>query len=284
MKITPKLRYRYLLAAMVALSGVCSQSASAASVAPPADLADWVCTGSCGSLAQDGDVTLSPLGNAKYGYVSTGYSEAFGVSPLSLSDNKVGAETNGSRIVSGAFSANADDSLNIQFNFVSTDGNGYDDYAWARVVNAGDNSLVAWIFTARATNSGSNKIIPGDVVGSAEFNPRDTLTNYADYEFNSKTADWSALGSSNNICWQTDAKGCGYTGWLESSFKFAQTGSYKLEIGVTNWGDTAYDTGLAFDFQNLNDSRIAAPVPEPGSASLFLAGLCLLGVAAYRRS
>ena len=282
MKIMPT--FRCLLAATTIMSGLGSHAASAAVVAPPADLADWVCTGNCGSLVQDGDVTLSPLGNAKYGYVTTAYSEALGVSPLSLSDNKVGAETNGSRIVSGAFSAGADDSLNIHFNFVSTDGKGYDDYAWARILNAGDNSLVAWIFTARATNSGSNKIIPGDVVGSAEFNPRDTLTNYADYEFTSKTADWSALGSSNNICWQTDAKGCGYTGWLESSFKFAQAGSYKLEIGVTNWGDTAYDTGLAFDFQNLSDSRIAAPVPEPGSVSLFLAGLCVLGFAAHRRA
>ncbi|HEY9191910.1 MAG TPA: NF038132 family protein [Methyloversatilis sp.] len=281
MKITPPLHH--LLAAMATLSGLCSQAVSAATVAPPSDLADWVCTGSCGSLAQDGDVTLSPLGNAKYGYVTTGYSEAFGVSPLSLSDNKVGAETNGSRIVSGTFSANADDSLNIQFNFVSTDGKGYDDYAWARVLNASDNSLVAWIFTARATNSGSNKIIPGDVVSTTEFNPRDTLVNYDAYEFTSKTANWSALGSYNNICWQTDAKGCGFTGWLESSIQFAQAGSYKLEIGVTNWGDTAYDTGLAFDFQNLSDSRIAAPVPEPASASLFLAGLCLLGFAARRR-
>lgn len=282
MKITPTLRY--LLAAMAALSGLCSQAASAATVAPPSDLAGWACTGNCGSLAQDGDVTLSPLGNAKYGYVSTGYSEAFGVSPLSLGDNKVGTETNGSRIVSGAFSANANDSLNIQFNFVSTDGNGYDDYAWARVLNASDDSLVAWVFTARATNSGSNKIIPGDVVSRTEFNPRDTLTNYATYAFNSKTADWSALGSYNNSCWETDAKGCGFTGWLESSHKFAQAGSYKLEIGVTNWGDTAYDTALAFDFQNLSDSRVAAPVPEPGSVSLFLAGLCLLGFAAHRRS
>ena len=43
----------------------------------------------------------------------------------------------------------------MQFNFLSTDGKGYDDYAWARLVNADQGNLtVAWLFTARSTNSG----------------------------------------------------------------------------------------------------------------------------------
>ncbi len=267
------------IAALLALSW---QTASAAAVTPPADLVDWICTGHCGSLAPEGDVTSSPLGSPKHGYVSTSNSAAIGVSPISAGGNKVGEETNGSRIVSGPFNANASDTLTVQFNYVSTDGNGYDDYAWARVLDADDDSLVAWIFSARSTNSGSRQIVPGDILDNDEFDPDEIVVNNDAYEFTSKTANWSPLGDSNNICWQEDAKGCGFTGWLESRFTFSRSGSFKVEVGVTNWGDTAYDSALAFDFQNITDSGISAPIPEPAPVSLFVAGLFLLGLTVRR--
>jgi hypothetical protein len=272
-----------LFTALALLAGLAAPTAHAATVTPPADLIEWVCTGHCGSLGPDGDITSSPLGNPRYGYVSTAGSAAFGVSPLSLGDNKVGIETNGSRMVSGSFSATTGDTLALRFNYISTDGNGYDDYAWARVIDASD-ALVAWVFSARSTNSGSKQIVPGDLLKKDEFDPDEMVANYDDFEFNSKTADWSPLGASNNSCWETDAKGCGNTGWLESRFTFSQSGQYRLEVGVTNWGDTAYDSGLAFDYLTLADTTVYAPVPEPGRLSLMLAGLGLLVLAARRRA
>jgi PEP-CTERM motif len=59
-------------------------------------------------------------------------------------------------------------------------------------------------------------------------------------------------------------------------------GNYFLEFGVVNWGDTALDSGLAFDGIAIDGEPIDPnPVPEP--ATLALAGLALAGLAATRR-
>jgi hypothetical protein len=273
--------------AALALSGLFSQAALAAPVALPGDLASWTCTGICAGSTADGDITLSPLNNARYGYVTTSGSDSLGVSPLSLVANSRGdgTETNGSRIVSTIFAANTSDALNVYFNYISTDGKGFDDYAWGRVLNANDNSLVAWLFTARSSNSATGNIVPGDVVTKKEFDPRNTITNYDSFNFTSKTTanpvDWSPLGFSNGSCWKDNAAGCGFTGWLQSSYSFASSGNFKLEFGVTNWGDGAYDSGLAFDFQNLAAASISS-VPEPSSYAMTLLGLGFIGFATRR--
>lgn len=244
----------------------------------PSQLADWQCLGHCGSSASDGDISLSPLGNSRYAFVSTADSAAFGVSPLQLDPGGKGngVENNGSRLRSSTFLASAGDVLDMRFNYVSTDGKGFDDYAWARVVNAADNSLVAWLFTARSSNSSTGKIVPGDVLRKSEFDPDQIIVDYDQFEFHSKDAsdqvDWSPLGASNQSCWRDNAPGCGYTDWLHSRYSFASGGSFRVEVGVVNWGDSAYDSGLAFDFTGLSD----APVPEPSSIGLLLLGLGLL--------
>jgi hypothetical protein len=247
-------------------------SAQAAGVAPPGDLATWACVGQCGSSAADGDITLSPFGSAAYGYVATAGSTVYGASPLVLGGNSRGIETNGSVITSSPFSAAAGDQIDVQFNYVSTDGKGFDDYAWARLVNASDTSLVAWLFTARSSNSATGNIVPGDVLRKEDFDPRDVIVNYDSFSFTSKTTDdpinWAPLGASNGSCWRDNAAGCGFTGWLQSRHTFALGGSYRLEVGLVNWGDEAYDSGLAFDVVGLT----AAAVPEPAGWQLLLAG------------
>jgi hypothetical protein len=269
------------------LAGAAAAAAGPATL--PGDLASWQCLGSCGSSVSNGDISLSPLGSARYAFVTTSGSMAMGASPLQLDQGGKGngTENNGSRFSSRSFSAAAGEVLEMRFNFVSTDGKGFDDYAWARVVNASDDSLVAWLFTARSSNSSTGKIVPGDVVRKAEFDPDTMIVGFKDFAFNSKDAidpvDWSPLGDSNRTCWEDNAKGCGFTGWLQSRLSFAQEGSFRVEVGVVNWGDTAYDSGLAFDFVGLNAGS-TSPVPEPSGAVLLLLGLLALGAAhPYRR-
>lgn len=86
----------------------------------------WTPTGTAGLIAGDGTIPNSPTGNTQFGYVST-WSEASNVSPLVLKPEGKGSEvaTNGSKVVSSSFSALANDSLTLYFNFLSTDGRGY---------------------------------------------------------------------------------------------------------------------------------------------------------------
>lgn len=272
-----------LLAALAA-----SPALAVTSTTPVADLGQWTCVGNCGASVADGDITLSPVNSPKYGYVTTAGSGALGVFPLALNTNSTasGTQTNGSRYTSNSFSAVSGQSLNVQFNFVSTDGKGYDDIAWARIVNAGNNSTAAWLFAAQSTNSGSGNIIPGNFLPSGSFDPDAQITAFKDFEFNTRNTknappaiNWSLLGGSNGTCWREDAKGCGFTGWLESKYEFTANGSYRLEIGVANWGDQAFDSGMAFDFQGLT-----APVPEPETYTMLLAGLGIIAGIARRRS
>ena len=259
---------RLCLACIVATFGAAALPAAAGPVALPT--VGSTCSGVCGSSAADGDIGLSPLGQARYGYVATAGSTALGVSPLTLDDNSRGGQTNGSTWTSGLFNATAGDQIDVWFNYASTDGKGFDDYAWARLLDAGSGGLVAWLFTARSSNSSTGNIVPGDVVTKKEFDPRDSILNYDSYEFTSKTVDdpidWQPLGDSNGTCWRDNASGCGFTGWLQSRHVFASAGSFRLEVGVINWGDEAYDSGLAFDVAGL---AMAQTVPEPGTLPLW---------------
>src|SRR5438270_1077583 len=82
------------------------------------------CTGNCGTDSANGVVTAPP-GGGNYQYVSTS-GGAGGAGQIS----SVGG-TNGSEYVTSVFSANSGDALNFNFNYVTSDGAGYADYAFA---------------------------------------------------------------------------------------------------------------------------------------------------------
>lgn len=264
--------------------------------------ATWTCTGNCGTSADVVGTSVVTLLPSAYGWVST-FNGVDAVSPFSPpgspSGGGSGGNTNGSLLRSVAFSANAGEVLQFQFNYVTSDGGTYADYAWARLLNADSLTEAAVIFTARTNTDTTADVIPGFGLP----NPNTVLTPAhvpiidTGYNWDSNVGPiagplWSPLGTSyNGTCWYL---GCGYTGWVGARHNMAASGNYVLEFGVTNWDDTAWDSGMAFnsvrigtgnpdDVEIDDNSRHVSPVPEPETYAMLLAGLGLFGFTARRR-
>jgi hypothetical protein len=288
---------------VAASSGAFAQSSNQFSNGIPTS---WECTGTCGTSADvTGNSVVSASGGA-YGWIST-VNGIDSISPFtppaSSSGGGFGGNTNGTVLQSNVFSASAGETLKYNFNYVTSDGATYSDYAWTRVLNASDKSQAALIFTARTNIDLNANVVPG--FGLA--NPDTTLSrnaliisSYNNTDFSPGVAgpEWSPLGvgGSSNTCYST---GCGYTGWVGTSFTFNSSGKYILEFGVTNWDDTAFDSALAFnsvkirnkegvEFEIDDDLRkfgsLAAAVPEPETYAMLLAGLGMMGAIARRRT
>ncbi len=261
-----------ILAATAALA-LCL-GASAASAA--------TCVGTCGVITgADGDVAGAPGGGA-YTWISTNAG--------TTGAGQIGAVggTNGSSLTTGVFSATAGQSLSYNFNFVTSDGQDpsnratgfvYQDYAYAELINL-DTSAVTTIFTARTEPSGT--IVPGvdmpgiapGVILSPSSAPITLGTDIAGGPI------WSPLGADSGQCY---GPGCGLTGWIGSSYTVPTSGNYQLVFGVSNWADTAYQTGLAISGLNIGGVAIDDDVPEPASWAIMLAGFGLIGAAMRRR-
>ena len=251
-----------LAAAILGCSGVFSPGAVAGPIP-----AGYICTGgSCGTLGADGVVTLSPYGSSEYIYISTvgGDSGVGGISGV--------GGTNGTLLTSPVFSANAGDLLNFYFNYVTSDGSGFADYAWAAVQKQATIDFT-YLVTARTKPSGS--IIPGQGLPGVDG----TLTPTS-VPIISGGPEWSPLGGYSGNCY---GAGCGYTGWVLSEYNIPTAGDYILAFGTTNWSDGAYDSGLAIDGATIAGKPITPPTGVPEPATLVLLGLGLMGVAGLRR-
>lgn len=239
-------------------------ASGAAQAAPVFDIgipASWSCQGSCGASGADGVVTLAPNGGNNYAWVST----SGGVAGVGLAGvGGSGSPQNGSVLRSGLFNASVDDVLRFSFNYITSDGAGFADYAWARLLDSSTNQ-VALLFTARTTPNGS--VVPG-------FNmpvPSVTLDPLT-VPIISGAPVWSPLGASSGTCFNS---GCGYTGWVNTSFSIAYTGSYFLEFGVVNWSDNDFQSGLAIDAVTINGTPVGA-VSAPFTLLLLSSGLLML--------
>jgi len=256
--------HRRLVAAVLA-------ALSFASLAAP-DASAVTVVGSAGTLGPNGVVTAPPAGGPTYGWVSTwGGVLGAGLPYIVPGINGGIGNTNGSTLRSDPFAAAAGDGLQFYFNYVTTDGAGFADYGWARLLDTSFNE-VALLFTARTKPTGS--IVPGFGMPL----PAATLTP-ASVPIIGGAPLWAPLGGSTGTCFNA---GCGYTGWIQADYSVLAAGTYIVEFGVTNWSDMHFDSGLAFSAVTIAGAPIDTNVvPVPAAAWLFGPALGLL--AALRR-
>ncbi len=281
----------------------------------------WSPTGSAGLITgdyqssaegTDSEIGESPSGSARVGFVTTfdGISPdpENGVpspSPLVLfpDPDSLFEQTNGSKTTSTSFAGQAGDVLTLYFNYVSTDGLLYRDYAWARLVESGTDATAAWLFIAQSGNApdgdGTSDYVH-DKVLKLQIDPiladqdQDAVLNGGRPIVGMPAGSinvWAPLQEPDGQCWAKDPQtsSCGATGWVESVYELEAGGTYHLEFGVMNWGDENYQSALAFDFDGLAPGQFLPPitvydVPEPRSAAaLFAAVVGLTGLAQRRK-
>lgn len=210
----------------------------------------WTCEGVCGALGADGVVTLAPGAGTQYGYVVSAQTSPTGLALPGVGGT--GSPTTGSRLRSAAFSGTSGEELRFYFNYVTADGAGYADYGWARLLDASLNE-VALLFTARTTTGGST--VPGFSMPAIAATITPPTVNIV-----AGGPSWSPLGSDSGYCYST---GCGYTGWVVSSYNLPASGTYVLEFGVVNWNDTSVQSGMAIDGITIGGQPVESGEPIP---------------------
>lgn len=222
------------------------------------------CIGVCGTQSPNGVVTAPPVGGPNYEFVTTNGGIA-GVGQIAGAGG-----TNGSQLTTDNFTAAVGDPLNLYFNYVTSDGAGFSDYAFAELLTS-DNNSVGFLFTARTSASGNTS--PGFGLPSNIS----TLTPGTSPIQTGTT--WAALGSDSGGCW---AVGCGNTGWIQSTYNFGTAGLYKIRFGTTNVSDTGFNSGLAFSGLSVAGAPVGA-VPEPSTWMFMLLGFGLVGASLRRK-
>jgi hypothetical protein len=197
----------------------------------------WTGSGNFGTATANGVVTTPPVGGSSYLYISTNGGVS-GVGSLSGVGGN-GSPTNGSTILSPLFGGTMGTTLQFGFNYVTSDGSGFADYSYARLLDE-SGAQTSILFTARTVANGGDTV-PGFGMPAltATLSPTNTPIQSG--------TTWSPLGSSSGDCWDS---GCGYTGWIQSTYVLPATGNYRLEYGVTNWdddgsSDMSFNSGMA---------------------------------------
>jgi PEP-CTERM motif-containing protein len=227
------------------------------------------CIGNCGMDTANGDVT-NPPGFTSYQFVTTNGGTTGGGNLPSVFGSPGVNSTDGSTFTTVPFTTTAGELINFEFNYVTSDGSGFPDYAWAGLLSTdgGQNYL---IFSAQTQPSPTNTV-PGSTLPPLASGASLIMAGSG----SSGGPVWAELGSSSGTCF---AAGCGLTGWIESLFSGEAADTYTLQFGVSNANDTIFDSGLAF--AGVEVGGVPLPTPEPTSMALI--GTALFGFGVIRR-
>lgn len=222
----------------------------------------------CGTSAASGSVTLAPSGGSQFGYITTAGGNFR--NPLN-----VAGTTNGTTLTSNAFTASSGQSLSFFFNFITTDGAGFTDYAFVRLLSTTGGAPIV-LFTARTTVEGNTVPgfgLPGLAPGVTLSPPTTPIIAGAP----------TFLGLSG--CYDV---GCGFTDWINAAYVIPDEGSYQLEFNIFNIDDEEFDSALAFDYALGAGGTPITPdtgvVPEPSTYALMGTGLIALALLRRRRN
>lgn len=247
--------------------------------------ADAGCVGSCGTDTANGDVTLPP-GFSSYQYVTTTGGPSGGGNLPAVFGSPGVSSTNGSTLTTLPFTTISGELVNFEFNYVTSDGSGFPDYAWAALISAGGGQNYL-IFSAQTQPTGDTVpgfTLPSLAAGVSLSPPSSPIMpgSGTDCSNGCNTPAggpfWNELGGSSGECWAT---GCGLTGWIELMYSGEAPGTYVLEFGVSNANDNEFNSGLAF--AGVEAGGVPVGTPEPSTWVMMGIGFLGLGGAVMRR-
>lgn len=255
------------------------------------------CIGACGTDGPNGDITAAPVGGGSYAYVTTSggaggggyYPGAGGAAANASGVDDLGDPTTGSTLISDQFTSGAGGSLSFYFNFVTSDGTtGFPDFAWAALED-GSGNVLETLFTAQTTPPPGNTVPdPNLPANSATLTPPTSGVNLGTGGGGGPL--WNELGSDSGSCYQGQTQGCGYTGWILSTYAItagdvaSSGGTFQLAFGVQNANDNLYNTGLAIAGEEIDTTPIGnGAVPEPSTILMLGGALLAMGFVARRR-
>lgn len=185
--------------------------------------------------------------------------------------------TAGSLLLLPAFALADGDVLLLDLNFLTNDGNGFNDFAVAQLVASGTLDLIATLYTADTTGAGIQSA-PCLGCPAGAISPGVILSPSPAF------LDGVATGPLSGTTYGPDKFGGGAggaTGWVTSAF-MPGAGSYQLAFAVSDVDDTRTNSALAVDDIRVDSGSQHGPIiPEPDSLLLLSAGL--VGLFAARR-
>lgn len=224
--------------------------------------ADWTYTGTVGTSGTTANLAATDA--SEFGTMVTP-----GVDYLGFGG------TGGSTWESSSFEALDGDVLSLDFNFLTTDGNGFNDFMFIQLINASTDAVVATIANGNTTGPVDQAVpalgAPAPLITGGTLSPTSAFFDGIltgpigvcdpDEVLSGCTAGGQTFGPDKYPAFPLPeeppppASLGGSTGWVTSTFLIPADGDYKLSFVVQDLLNRVFPSGLAID-----DIRLERPV------------------------